>query len=827
MSKLLEQIGEYWTNRTDGYSDYNDKELAGMQRKAWLEVLQENFPQKSLDELKIVDIGTGPGFFPIILSEAGYSVTAVDYTASMLEKAKENAGNLAEKVDWYQMDAQKLEFEDESFDVVISRNVTWNLEDPQKAYREWFRVLKPGGILLNFDANWYGYLFDDAKRLAYEKDRENVSKQEEMDDYFLDTDVDAMEDIARKVPMSKTLRPEWDMKVLKEIGFLRVGADKEVWKRVWSEEEKLNQASTPMFMLYARKAEEDCFQLENMTAWPGEKISGDLQLASDISLPTTIINGNKPGKTMLITAGVHAEEYSGIEAAMELAAGLRTDLVVGTILIVKVVNLPAFLKRSGSGGITDGKNLNRQFPGNPEGSEMERLAWVISEKLFAKADYYIDLHSGDFYEELTPFVYYAGVAEKEVADKSREMAQQVDVPYMVRSSVASGGAYNHAASIGIPSIVIKRGGMGQWNPEESGSTRRDVRNILCHLGMYEAEKDYRQYYPLDVVDVVYQAASHEGLWYPAKHPGDVFVKGEILGAVQDFQENCRELVRSVSDGVILYQTGSLQVTQAGPMIAYGRIVHYYDNRKERIVNYWDKRSDSFMSQRRHELHSPLAERWLKEIREHMPASDISNQAGEEKEGKKLRILDVGCGSGFFSILLGIRGYKVTGTDLTPSMIQCSKKLAEEEGADCEFMIMDAENLDFEDQSFDMVISRNLTWTLPHAEQAYSEWMRVLKPGGVLLNFDANYGRDNSADTSNLPKYHAHNTLGDLMLRENEEIKKQLPISSYIRPAWDLETLGQLGFEDFSIDLGLSKRIYVEKDEFYNPVPMFLLAATKR
>ena len=100
------------------------------------------------------------------------------------------------------------------------------------------------------------------------------------------------------------------------------------------------------------------------------------------------------------------------------------------------------------------------------------------------ADYYIDLHSGDDYEQLTPYVYYAGRADREVSAMSRRMAEQVDVPYMVKSDVASGGAYNYAASQGIPSILIERGGMGGWNNEEVRSTRRDVRNILCHLGIY-------------------------------------------------------------------------------------------------------------------------------------------------------------------------------------------------------------------------------------------------------------------------------------------------------------------------------------------------------
>ena len=79
-------------------------------------------------------------------------MTAVDYTQEMLDTAKRNAGNLCERISFYKMDAQNLEFEDDVFDVVISRNLTWNLKDPKRAYEEWCRVLKPGGKLLNFDA---------------------------------------------------------------------------------------------------------------------------------------------------------------------------------------------------------------------------------------------------------------------------------------------------------------------------------------------------------------------------------------------------------------------------------------------------------------------------------------------------------------------------------------------------------------------------------------------------------------------------------------------------------------------------------------------------
>lgn len=816
MNTLKEEIHAYWTQRAEGYSEYNQQEMADARRSMWknklLSLLEENFPGKKPEELKVLDVGTGPGFFALLLAEAGYQVTAADVTEEMLKEAKKNTGVFAEKITWKLSDAQKLELGDCEFDAVFSRNVTWNLENPGQAYEEWVRVLKPGGLLCNFDADWYGHLYDEEKRSGYEKDRQRV-EEKNLEDYYTGTDIERMEAIARQVPLSRQKRPQWDVEALKNAGLTEVSCDTEVWKQVWTEEEIANNGSTPIFLLSGKKRESFC--LNHISVEPGNVWTGYLELGQgEFRLPAAVLHGTRPGKTMLITAGVHGGEYVGIQAAIELSQKLKIQKVAGTIIIVKVINVPAFERRNGSMGLTDGKNLNREFPGNPKGTEMERLAWAVSHELQPAADYYIDLHSGDDYEQLTSYVYYAGMADEKTVSQSRRMAEQVDVPYMVRSNVASGGAYNYAASQGIPSILIERGGMGAWTSEEVRSTRRDVRNILCHLGIYQGKKDYRTYYPLDVTDICYQDASRDGLWYPFKKPGDMIREGEILGEVRDYEGGLLELSVAEYDGVILYQTGTLQVLGDGPMIAYGKIVNPYDERKERIVSYWEKRSGDFLEHKRAELHSPMAERWLYEIKKQLP------------QDKNLRILDVGCGAGFFSVLLAKEGYQVTGVDLTPDMVENARTLAAEEKTDCEFLVMDAENLRFADESFDVVISRNLTWTLPDVKSAYREWVRVLKKGGILLNFDANYGLSDFTDLSELPDNHAHQEIDDSMMRECEEIKRQLPISSYSRPAWDLETLGAMKLQEFSVDLGLSSRIYVEKDEFYNPTPMFMLRTCK-
>lgn len=573
----------------------------------------------------------------------------------------------------------------------------------------------------------------------------------------------------------------------------------------------------------------EIISIGGLSAAPGQRVHGFITIGNgEFSLPATIIRGEKTGKTALITAGIHAGEYVGIQSAVELGRDLKIEKTTGTVIIVKAVAKEEFEHRYGSLSRKTGENLNRVFPGKKNGTRYEELAHAVAEELLKKADYYIDLHSGDDYEKLTPYVYYAGKADSEVVKISRQMAEQVDVPYMVKSEVGSGGCYNYAASCGIPSVLLERGGMGAWDTEEVRSMKRDVRSILRFLGIYNGHRSMRKYYPLNVTQVQYQSASCTGLWYPQKKPGDLFTEGEILGYVKDYEDHILETCTSYGDGVILYQTGSLQVIKDGPMIAYGRISYEEDDRKEKIAAYWTKRSSSFLEQRRAELHSPLAKRWLEEIRKYLPERETAsgNSAKNNSDVCKLRILDVGCGTGFFTILLAKQGHQVTGTDLTPDMISNSRILAKEEQVTCDFQVMDAEHLSFSDESFDVIISRNLTWTLPEASQAYKEWIRVLKPGGLLLNFDANYGAVDFAETSDLPENHTHKQLGNSLMQECEDIKRQLPISSYIRPAWDVEELGKLGMEQISIDLGLSRRVYKEKDEFYNPTPMFAIAAVK-
>jgi ubiquinone/menaquinone biosynthesis C-methylase UbiE len=104
----------------------------------------------------------------------------------------------------------------------------------------------------------------------------------------------------------------------------------------------------------------------------------------------------------------------------------------------------------------------------------------------------------------------------------------------------------------------------------------------------------------------------------------------------------------------------------------------------------------------------------------------------------LDALDVGCGTGFLSLELAGRGHRVTGIDFAPQMLAEAQRKAAAQGLAVRFEEGDAEALRFSDESFDLVITRHVLWTLPHPEAAIDEWIRVLRPGGRLAIIDSQF-----------------------------------------------------------------------------------------
>lgn len=231
--------------------------------------------------------------------------------------------------------------------------------------------------------------------------------------------------------------------------------------------------------------------------------------------------------------------------------------------------------------------------------------------------------------------------------------------------------------------------------------------------------------------------------------------------------------------------------------------------KRDMIQYWTQRVDDFSAQRCREFQSPKRRLWMEEFCRYIPMN------------KSLRILDVGTGTGFFANMLALEGHDAVGIDLTEHMIEEAKRKAAVYHVPSVFYVMDAEAPEFPEASFDVIISRNLTWALPNLDKAYAAWRRLLKAGGLLLNFDADYCHEKT-DTA-LPPVHAHQCISPELMAEYETMKNRLRRPER-RPQWDEALLTAAGFRDIHIDYSVWKRIYHDADEFYNPTPIFCIAA---
>ena len=211
--------------------------------------------------------------------------------------------------------------------------------------------------------------------------------------------------------------------------------------------------------------------------------------------------------------------------------------------------------------------------------------------------------------------------------------------------------------------------------------------------------------------------------------------------------------------------------------------------ERRIESYWDARSPKFSAVRRRELEGSDAARWQKFIVSHLP------------EKKPLRVLDVGTGAGFFAVLLTRMGHEVTGIDMSAGMIDEAQKNLAAFGCRADLRKMNAQQLDF----------------------LYREWHRVLRAGGMLLNFDSDYGKTtfSAADARDS----VHTGIGEALLIECNKIKDELRVSTHRRPLWDADLLEKLGFS-VQYDADIAPLVHGDESLRYDDVPLFGIYAKK-
>ena len=254
MNREQAAINERWTRGSDNYDRIIHDELASFRVEGWQKLIAAQTGDRP--GLEVLDCGCGPAFFTILLAKAGYRVTGIDAAEGMLEKARANIAEYGVKAQILEMDCHELSFPDNAFDAVVSRNVTHALRDHVTVYREWLRVLRPGGVLLIFDANWH---LPQASEEAYREAMEREKKAIEVygSDFSGNTVFDENAEFApgkrRPHPLGDLRRPDWDCGILQAMGFEDIAYDRDITGPLWDDKEKLVYGNTPLFLLRAVK----------------------------------------------------------------------------------------------------------------------------------------------------------------------------------------------------------------------------------------------------------------------------------------------------------------------------------------------------------------------------------------------------------------------------------------------------------------------------------------------------------------------------------------------------------------------------------------------
>lgn len=301
---------------------------------------------------------------------------------------------------------------------------------------------------------------------------------------------------------------------------------------------------------------------------PGEKRRIPIPVGEGLSLETVCFCGRRPGRTLVVTSGVHGCEYVGVETLTHLSEELDPEEMSGSLILLPLANPEGFYEGVKRVVPEDGKNLNRAFPGDKAGSISAQMAYAIETYLYPAADFLADLHGGDCCEALTPLVFFTVAGEKKVNDKALTAARELTVPYRIRST-AKNGLYSWAVQKGIPALLIERGGQGTWSQQEVKQCREDVYSLLRHMEILPGTNPKRQ--QREICQTVYEEARHSGFWYPFKRPDERTVRGELLGQIKTPSGQILQEVRAEFDGIVLYHTISLGVKQGDSLIAYGKV----------------------------------------------------------------------------------------------------------------------------------------------------------------------------------------------------------------------------------------------------------------
>jgi len=298
-------------------------------------------------------------------------------------------------------------------------------------------------------------------------------------------------------------------------------------------------------------------QIRAIRAGSGERKQGFIDVGDTpngpLRVPLVIVNGAHDGPVLCLTAGVHATEYPPIDTVMRAVNALAPEHLHGAVIAVPVVNTAMFERRTAFVSPVDGLNLNNIAPGNGNGTMSEMLAHVLLNEIIGTAQYYIDLHGGDFGELLLPFVGCLATGNS-LLDCRAELLARVYGPELVvvsdgqRVFPFAGSIVHAAAHRGIVAIIAEAGGNGEMSEADTRVHLTGIRNVMRYLGMIEGVPSTPRTFQRGIVQFVTRA-THPGLVRLKVRIGEHVAAGQEVAEIYDVLGDRVEVVRSQQTGI--------------------------------------------------------------------------------------------------------------------------------------------------------------------------------------------------------------------------------------------------------------------------------------
>jgi predicted deacylase len=276
-----------------------------------------------------------------------------------------------------------------------------------------------------------------------------------------------------------------------------------------------------------------------------------------LSIPVAVVNGAKPGPVLAIVSGAHGTEYASIIAVERLVQQLDAKAVSGTVILVPLVNIPSFEQKIAHVNPTDGKSMNRFYPGKADGTQTERASLAITREVVEKSDHLIDLHGGDLDESLRPYAYWTKTGNEKQDATSREMVLAFGLDTIIISAdrpkdpAASRYLENTASTRGKPSITAEAGHAGTVEPDDVQALVDGCLSVMRYLKMLDgAPKTVES--PVWIERVATIASEATGIFYPLVKRGAYVQKGAKVGYVTDYLGKTLLDARAPESGVVLF-----------------------------------------------------------------------------------------------------------------------------------------------------------------------------------------------------------------------------------------------------------------------------------